>query len=205
MNVKNIALLFVIASALSFTAQAQYFSLGPSVGFQDTWVTNDLNADNKIVFHPGWNAGASFVYSTESHWGIGADLKYSMEGVSIKTESLDVTSDWNLSYLRLPIRAIYFFGDYGDAVRPKVFAGPTMGLLLASKLDGIDEKDGTNGFDFGLHAGAGINFRLAEAIWLNTDITYTQGLIDVDQENEISDGNNLNGNVGVNVGVLFGL
>lgn len=186
-------------------ANAQNISIGPAVGFQHSWISSELPDSAMHAFHPGFNAGISFVYSTESHLGLGADLKYSMEGTSIETEFQNVKTitDWNTSYIRLPFRLIYFFGEYGHAIRPKAFLGPTVGVLLSSKSEDIDVKDLTNGFDIGVHGGLGLNIRLLEKIWLNTDVTYTQGLSDV-TKSDLDDTKNHNGNLAVNAGLLFG-
>ena len=104
----------------------------------------------------------------------------------------------------IPIRIIYFWGEFGDPVRPKVFVGPTLGFLMAAETGSIDIKDQYNGFDFGLHGGLGANFQLGERSWLNTDITYTQGLTDI-TKSDFSEDVNRNGNIRLNVGLLFGL
>ena len=191
--------------AFAASVQAQNISIGPTVGIQHSWISADLPESSMNTLHMGFNGGIALVYSTESHFGLGGDLKYSQEGVSIQSElaGIKTVTDWNTSYLRIPLRLIYFFGEYGNAFRPKVFAGPTMGLLLSSKSQDIDVKDTTNDFDLGVHAGVGLNIRIWERIWLNTDITYTQGLSDV----TVSDTDkitNHNGNVGLNAGLLFG-
>lgn len=198
-------ILTVAFLAAVFNVQAQYFSIGPSVGFQHSWISSELPDSASHTIHPGFNAGLSLVYSNESHFGLGADLKYSMEGTSIKTEFLNVqtVTDWNTTYIRLPLRLIYFFGEYGNAIRPKIFLGPTLGALLSSKSEDVDVKDLTNSFDVGVHGGLGLNIRLLERIWLNTDVTYTQGLSDVTQS-DLDNTKNHNGNIAVNAGLLFG-
>jgi len=204
MDLKKIFSILLICLVFGKMVSAQFFSIGPSAGLQHTWIS-DLDENAKTALHPGFNGGASMVFSTESHWGLGADLKYSLEGSKLKSDSLNLTTKWNTSYLRLPIRGIYFFGDYGNSVRPKVFLGPTLGYLLSSKFENTDFKSTTSSFDIGVHGGVGLNFKLMEAIWLNTDVTYTKGFLDVTQDTELSNANNLNGNVAINVGVLFGL
>lgn len=201
---------FKIILTIAFLAaiinvQAQNFSIGPSVGFQHSWISSELSDSSSHTIHPGFNVGLSLVYSDESHFGLGADLKYSMEGTSIKTDVLNVqtVTDWNTTYIRLPLRVIYFFGQYGNSIRPKIFAGPTLGALLSSKSEDVDVKDLTNSFDVGVHGGVGLNIRLLQKIWLNTDVTYTQGLSDVTQS-DFDDTKNHNGNLAVNAGLLFG-
>ena len=197
----------IIAAVLSIGAfaKAQTFSIGPTGSFGHSWITN-RNGDGE--FNPAWNAGLSFIYSTKSNFGIGADIKYSAEGNKI--ESAGATDVINANYIRVPVKLIYFFGKYGSAVRPKIYAGPSFGFLTSanetSSLAGVkvktDISDGIKNFDFGVTAAAGLNFRLAQRTWLNTDLAFYQGLTDITKNNNTTQHN---GNVGVNVGLLVGL
>lgn len=206
--------IFSVAILLSFVlltanVRAQYVSLGPSGGIGLSWISLDENGFDQQS-HLLWNGGVTFVYSTESHLGFGADLKFSQEGykVSYEISGVSFENKVNMNYLRLPLRFIYFFGEYGNAVRPKIFIGPTPGLLLSaqSTTEGtsVDVKDDFNSFDLGIHAGAGVNFRLAERIWLNTDVTYYHGLLDATDDDVSGNENNFNRNLALNVGLAFG-
>ena len=62
--------------------QSQEFSLGPTIGLNNAWIEDAPGETTGLL---GLNAGLTLVYSTEEHWGIGMDLKYSGEGVT--TES----------------------------------------------------------------------------------------------------------------------
>jgi outer membrane protein W len=179
--------------AVAFMAQAQRLSLGPTAGFGHSWITN-MPGDGK--FNPSWNVGATFVYSSMSHWGIGLDAKYSAEGV--KKETSLGTYEVNANYLRIPIKGYYFFNEYGNPVRPKIFLGPSLGFLIGDD----DSKNAFKGFDFGLLGGAGINFRIADRTWLNTDITYTHGFSNI---SDVSGATYRNRNIQLNIGVAFGL
>ena len=160
---KNFLAIIAGMCLLLFAAplRAQYMSLGPSVGGGISWLTYpDESFDQSPRFT--WNAGATFVYSTESHLGFGADLKFSQEGTSTSYDVLGTQYDNTLclNYLRLPLRAIYFFGDYGQSVRPKIFLGPTLGILLSANNsvdpgESVDVKDSFNTVDVGVHIGAG--------------------------------------------------
>ena len=197
----------IIAAILGvgIVSKAQTFSIGPTGGFGHSWITNSAG-DTK--FNPAWNAGITAVYSTNTHFGIGADVKYSAEGN--KVENLGVTNTINTNYVRVPLKAIYFFGKQGDAVRPKISAGPSFGFLTdassASSVEGVkiktDITDDIKSFDFGVNAAAGLNFRVAQRTWLNTELAYYQGLTDI---TESSNTTRRNSNVGVNVGLLVGL
>ena len=171
-------MIIVATLGIGIISKAQTFSIGPTGGFGHSWITNSAG-DSK--FNPAWNAGIAAVYSTNSHWGIGADVKYSAEGN--KVEELGITNTINTNYVRVPLKAIYFFGKQGDLVRPKISAGPTFGFLTdaseATSDEGVkvktDISDNIKGFDFGVNAAAGLNFKVAQRTWLNTDVAYYRG------------------------------
>ena len=110
----------------------------------------------------------------------------------------------------MPLKFQYFFGELGDNFRPKIFAGPSFAFLIGGKSEiragetttTIDSKDVFEGFDVGLLGGLGFNYRLAERTWLNFDVAYTHGMLDVAGSKSNSDAKNRL--VNVNVGVAFG-
>lgn len=195
----------MIGSGLSLVASAQSkFSLGPNAGVGSSWISNTNNSKSKLA----GNAGLSLVYSAAEHFGIGLDAKYSFEGGKSQTGSETTTTD--LNYFRLPLKAIYFFSSYGKKVRPKVFVGPSFGFLAGgqTKIESpnvnatVDSKDYYKSFDFGVTAGAGLNVRLVKNTWFNADVNYLHGITDIEKK---ANSNAHNRNLGVNVGVNFGL
>lgn len=189
---KLLSVLLVIG-CLSFTAAAQSkFSLGPNAGVGHSWLSKSDNAQFKLAA----NAGLAMVYSATEHFGIGLDAKYSYEGVKSEAGSLD------LNYFRFPLKAIYFFNDHGDALRPKIFAGPSFGFLSSAKRIETDQKSLFNSSDMGVTAGAGFNYRLVKNSWFSADINYLHGLSHI-YKSELF--RNRNRNLQLNVGVNFGL
>ncbi len=191
------------------TVNAQNLSLGPTAGFGHSWSNVDIGSADRL-FHPSYNVGAKLVYSFVSNWGISADLKFSSEGTSIG-ENMDNSIRVRSNYIRIPLQGIYFFGQYGNAVRPKVALGPSLGFLAGGQITAYDDgekigdsktKDYIKTFDIGLQASAGANFRLAPTVWLNTDIGYYHGFLDAYKG---SSNDFKNRNIGVNVGVTFGI
>lgn len=200
---KNVLLALVISSGLSFVAGAQSkFSLGPNAGVGASWLDNTPNRKTKLA----GNAGLSLVYSAAEHFGIGLDAKYSFEGGKYSANGQTTTPD--LNYFRVPLKAIYFFNSYGHKVRPKVFVGPSFGFLSGgqTKIESpvvtqtVNSKDFYKSFDFGVTAGAGLNVRLVSNTWFNADVNYLHGITDIRPGT-----NQHNRNLGVNVGVNFGL
>jgi outer membrane protein W len=196
---KKILLALIVSSGLSFVASAQSkFSIGPTAGYGWTTVSNINNSK----FKAGANFGIATVYSAAEHFGIGLDVKYSIEGA--KAETTGAKYELDLHYLRIPLKAIYFFNDHGDKVRPKVFVGPSFGILSSAKenYNGTEDdiKNETESFDLGLTGGAGVNVRLADKTWLNTDLSYYHGIKEIAKTGDYS-----NKNVILSVGVNFGL
>jgi len=200
---KKFLLALIISGSVCFTASAQSkFSLGPNAGVGGSWISNSTNSKTKLA----GNAGLALVYSAAEHFGIGLDAKYSFEGGI--SESTDAKTTVDLNYFRLPLKAIYFFNDYGDKVRPKVYVGPSFGFLTGGKTEivvgnastTVDSKDYYKSFDFGVTAGAGVNVRLVKNTWFNADLSYLHGISEI-----IKDSDAHNRNLQVNVGVNFGL
>jgi hypothetical protein len=196
-------------------SMASHLSLGPVIGLGGSWVSN-VSGDKNFKFAPA--LGVGLVYSRNDHFGIGAQLLVSHEGYSTEytmanghKEELQI----NPVYLRLPVQFTYFFGNYGDRVRPKIYAGPSIAVKVdevyhytASNLNPT-EGNYTSGnmfrtFDAGLTAGLGANIRIGKLMWLNTDIGYYHGLVDV-IENDAANNFNANRNLRLNVGLMWGL
>ncbi|GAB2673816.1 hypothetical protein GCM10027036_29040 [Flavihumibacter cheonanensis] len=183
-------------------------SLGGTAGFGHTWLSNSTNSR----YQPAGNLGLSLTYSTETNWGFGADLKWSIEGG--KTSTANFTSTTRLDYVRVPVKVMYFFGERGNAFRPKLTVGPSVGFLVGGKNEATtiagdtkttvetNASDFAKSVDLGVAASAGFNYRLVERTWLNVDLNYYHGLTDVLEAASVDQKNR---NIGINVGVSFGI
>ena len=199
--------LLVVASTASAQKFAQNVSFGPIVGLGHSWI-HGLEGDKEFKLAP--TAGVTMVYSAGAHWGFGLDIKFSREGV--KQEAFPGTDAvLHANYIRIPFKSMYFFGELGNKIRPKVMAGPSLGFLVGGKqkleasggeiLAEVKAKDILKTFDIGVHGGLGLNARLTRNTWLNTDVTYYHGLKDI-REGSMDWKNR---NIVWNVGVAFGI
>ena len=174
-------------------------SVGPNAGFGHTWMSG--SGENR--YQPAGNFGVALVYSHNNHVGLGVDLKYSIEGGKKEFANVDVTS--RLNYIRVPVKGIYFFRDYGASFRPKISLGPSFGFLVGGEQEAgslkIDAKDAHNLFDVGLLGSAGFHYNLVTNTWLHFDLSYYHGFSDVSEAAET----NKNRNIGINLGVAFGI
>lgn len=168
------------------------FSLGAQGGFGHSYLTNFSNKK----FQPSWDAGIVAIYSPGVHWGVELDVRYSAEGV--KVENVETKRDHSvyLRYIRIPLKATYFFRKYEDDFRPKISLGPEIGFLNEEV-----NSMGANTFDFGLNGSIGFHYRLVRAIWFTADVNYYQGFIDT---YDVTQANELNGDVRLDLGLSFG-
>ncbi len=196
--------LFLTVSALllGVVGMAQEnLSIGPMGGVSIANMRGD-------VTNTDWKTGATFGgfinYSAESGFGFTGQVLYTQLGA----QTANKTNETRLNYLQVPLLATYYFGERGNLVRPKVFLGPHLGFLLkAADKNGTEVKEGDgsspyNTFDLGATLGAGLNIRIMPKMWLNTDVRYGLGLLDVTQSGASSV---YNKNWGVNVGLSFPL
>lgn len=207
--------LVIVGATVQAQNKTSYISLGPVGGVGHTWITNvQGNTDFKIS--PA--LGIGMVYSKHEHIGWGADLLVSHEGYTSETmlegNKYDVIV--NPVFLRLNPKFLYFFGRYGDGIRPKLYVGPSLGVKIDEVRDFSINNEGNgdadlntdsdmfNTVDFGLQAGAGVNIRLKSNMWLGLDAGYYHGLLDM-LDNQFGDANNMSRNVRLNVGVMWGL
>ena len=208
-------LLSTILSLGILAVNAQRTSIGVTAGAGTAWIS-DTHQD--VTFNPAFNIGGTLVYSTKRHWGFGVDVKYYREGVrttypgyppySGQTLTTKVGSD----YIRIPLRVIYFFNSDDKKIRPNISVGPSFGFLTGGQIhnyDGNDNvitkslvKDYYNSFDLGLQGTVGASFMLSDGVWLSADLAYYHGLLQVNQNGS---SNMMNRNLGVNLGLRFGI
>jgi len=149
------------------------FSIGPRIGVN---FSNVSNVDNSKSL-AGLVAGLTSTYSINEGSGISVDLLYSGEGYKVGNTEVKI------SYLQIPIYYDLFFGQLGEAFRPKVFLGVAPEFLLNAKVDGNKiDKSNYSSVNFALTGGVGFNLRVANRIWLNTDLRAFLGLNDVRDE-----------------------
>ncbi len=197
---KKVSVGIIFCLVCNFAAYAQSkFSFGPTAGVGSTSISNIPDSKFKLA----GSAGLSLVYSAIEHFGVGMDVKYSFEGA--KVESTLGKSELDLNYVRIPLKAIYFFNNNGNKVRPKIFAGPSFGFLTSAKANDVDVKSQYESFDIGLLLGAGLNYRIVNKTWFNADLSYTHGMKDITPNMVLDTDNNQNRNLQLNVGVNFGL
>ncbi|WP_373514446.1 porin family protein [Persicitalea sp.] len=190
----------VFCLIISSTAFAQEnVSVGPIVGASIANLRGDISNND---WKTGLTVGGFYNYSSNSGLGVSGQLLFTQLGAQVQNK----TNDIKLNYIQVPILLTYFLGRSGQSVRPKLFIGPHINFLLGAKdrngndIYGSTDNRNYNAIDAGLTLGAGFNYRLKNKVWLNADLRYGLGLVDITK----SDANKLmNHNIGINLGVSF--
>lgn len=174
---KSVLLFFVFALAYMPFASAQRISLGPIVGANFSDISDVPNSKVKT----GLNAGLFLNYSVNENLGLGIKALYSELG----TASDNGTGETNLNYVQIPLSGIYYFGERGNTIRPKVFVGPYVGFLLSAQDQNGNDIKSPSGQDFymntdiGGQVGLGFNYTLANQSWINFDAGYSASLVNI--------------------------
>lgn len=196
-----------LAVVLTNQVSAQNFSIGAKGGAS----INSFSEFPYDEIQPGYNAGVFGWYSSESRWAVGGDLTYRQTGgeyertfIGLPTNSPEET---RLNYVSLAPRIGFFLNDFDSKWRPKVTVGPTIGYLLnADDIPGdFNIENEIKDWNFGAVAGIGLNYEVAQAIWINADVDYNFGINNISTASNTIPERLTNQGLGINLGVAFGL
>ena len=142
-----------------------------------------------LGIHTGLIAGAQFDNWFNGDWALSVQLLYDQKGT---TETVPGGSgNFDLGYLEIPIfvKAALATGS----VRPYLFAGPSIGLLLSASVvangQTTDLKSDYNSVDFSIVGGAGVAFDVSAGTMVFFDAGYALGLTDIDKNSDGTDSN----------------
>ena len=171
--------------------------------FQREWAFG-VNAGltlSKVSFYPSipqellcqGSGGLTVRYISEKHFGIQAELNYSLRGWKEKTDTVIRLNQYtrSLSYMELPVMTHLYF-DLGKRARLVFNVGPQLGYYMGEKtvekvihsdLNGLSEYDYYDtkiqqSFDYGLTFGTGFELRTGVGCFI-LDGRYYFGLSDV--------------------------
>lgn len=120
----------------------------------------------------GFVGGVFAQFGLGSPWFIQPEVLYSSKGFGAESETL------SLNYVEIPVLFGAAFPLSNSALKPMVFAGPSVGFALSCDAEGEDCGDIYKSVDFGLVFGAGIQYAL-DNISLFLDGRYDMGLTNV--------------------------
>jgi hypothetical protein len=171
--------LLLVASMFSPPEASAQTIIGAKAGINIANVTFSTSgvsasADSRTAFV----GGAFAQFGLGSPWFIQPEVLYSSKGTKEGDVSLKV------DYLEVPVLIGAAFPLSNSALKPMVFAGPSVGFKLSCDEGGFDCSDGVKSVDFGVVFGGGLEYALSSVV-LFLDGRYNLGLTDVVDTEEI--------------------
>ncbi|MCH5714774.1 outer membrane beta-barrel protein [Niabella hibiscisoli] len=189
MKFYSITALFLSISVVSQAQQGWAVSDKVMIGHSWT-VGNRTSDDMKYAFHPTVQFGRAAFYNFSDNIGIGLGTFFSTEGGRFKISdgSNEGKAEQRMNYVRIPLGAMFTFGDPASRVRPRLGLGGSVGFLVGGKTYLINEEDAFAGakttkimstkIDAGANASLGFSVRVADGFLINHDINYYHGLVE---------------------------
>lgn len=182
-----IALAFLVFALGAVPARAQEEESPVRFGFKlglniSDFRGNDVEGAGELLdWKAGLCAGAFMSYRVNEWFALQPELLYSMKGMKLGLLFLDAIT-FSLDYIEVPVLAVFNI-PAGGTLKPFAYAGPVFGFNVRSEVSAslfeeeetVDVADYTNGFEFSLALGAGINFDIAGRA-LIFDFRYVPGL-----------------------------
>jgi len=180
--------------------------LGAGLGLSLSNVST-IDGQNNTSYLTSITGGVSGEYYFSDRWGIKSKLIYDNKGwsegfLTDEDSNTTIITDFELSYLTIPVMANYHFGSKRNWY---LNFGPYVGILLNAEDSelGLDLKDGFQSSDFGLALGIGYKFQVGDNIKLFVEYDGQAGFTDVFEENS---GDAIrNARSSINIGALFNL
>lgn len=152
--------------------------LGGRAGLTFMTVGGD-DADDDLDRRTGFMLGGFALVDLEGPLTLQPELTYIQKGAT--DPDSDLTT--KLDYIEVPVLVKFQLPVTGP-VSPNLFGGPTLGFNVTSEVENDDGDtqniDDTNGAEFGLALGGGIDFGLVGTGTLMVDVRYELGLTSID-------------------------
>jgi len=129
--------------------------LGIKAGLDMANLTGDDVSDTSIKM--GAVGGAFMCYKVTDLIAIQPELLFAMKGAKGDTSGVDV--QWKINYIEIPVLLKVLLPTEGK-IKPALYAGPAIGILISSKFEDEDWKDFTKSTNFSLVAGAAVAYQL---------------------------------------------
>lgn len=170
---KKVLLAFAFV-AIFVSAQSQVsLKYGVKAGLNVSTFTGDVDDAKSLT---GAQFGVFARFSVLGKLALQPELLYSMQGAKNDGEDGDVK--YKNNYIQIPVM-VKFYPIMGLNIQ----AGPQLGFLASSKIDGEDAKDYMKKMDFAFNVGAGYD----TSFGLGIDARYSIGLTNVLDSNEMFD------------------
>ncbi|MFH1352755.1 MAG: porin family protein [bacterium] len=200
------AVLFV--AGISSVARAQNLSFGVKAGLNFANLSPDPAGEYWEGYYGGYPCSDSYayaykitggialggfaVYKVNDNLSIQPELLYTQKGAKVEwtdtfkyedwmyqyTETYSGECDVELNYIEIPVLVKYSISPGGD-IRPFVFGGPALGILMGAKADSEDIKSDCKSTELSIVLGGGVDYGI-----YSVDLRYSMGMTKVFNEGD---------------------
>lgn len=214
---KKLMFALMMAAVLLFTA-APLFAEGMMFGIKGGLNMSNLSGDEATIedtdpsMKMGFGGGVFFNYAFTELFAVQVEALYMQKGATYEWSEGDESGslDAKIDYIEVPLLLKVNIPTEGK-IKPAIFAGPTFGFLMSSKLsgDGVDEdmKDTTESMDIGILGGLEIGYKMEKGM-IFLGASYEVGMMTIAKTEEGDEGDApdiKNTNIGIYLGYGFPL
>jgi hypothetical protein len=204
-----------ILAILVFGVTSQSFAVLPfSLGFKGGTNIANLSVDPDNFSAQGITKSTrlALIFGVVAELGVGGPVyivlepSYAQKGAKLEGQGGKLTFEGN--YVTIPLLVKAKFGP--ASVKPYIFAGPNIGLLLSAnqvlEIQGqtqeTDIKESLTSTDFAVDPGGGAEFKIAKPVAITADARYSLGLSSINNDSNDDTKIKTTG-IQILVGVLF--
>ncbi len=176
---KKLIMVMAVILLLCAAASAQQPGVGVTgkgvkLGFDIADINTDYDElDEFLDSRVGFSGGAFLTYNFTPQFAVQPEILYVTKGA--EKDLFFIGAEWSMHYLEIPVLLKLNIVPEGK-VRPNLFAGPALSLLLSSEVrvmsESYDVSNGMKSMDMGLVFGGGVDYKR-----ITFDIRYTLGLV----------------------------
>ena len=152
------ALAALIAFSSPLFAEDGKMMFGVKGGLNLANLSGDELVDNSMKI--GFAGGVFMCYSFTEIFAIQPELLFSMKGAKWGKNDEDLA----LNYFEIPLLFKVNLPTEGK-MKPSLYAGPVLGILMSAKYNDKDEKELWKSTDIGIIAGAGLGYQIEKGMF----------------------------------------
>jgi len=170
--IKKISLMIALVAIITSVSFGQIkFGVKGGLNLANASMSSSgITIDNKML--TGFEIGGFVNYSINDKLSIQPELMFAQYGCKIDKIIFGKQVDWKMNYISIPIMVKYNLGAIG------ILAGPQLGYLVSSTIDGEDAMDGLKKIDGGIAIGASYELEMG----LGFDARYYLGLANLNDD-----------------------
>jgi hypothetical protein len=155
--IATLALLVGLVLPVSSQAQSA-FDIGVRGGVtQATYYGDDVASND---FRPGFTGGVFLTYQVNEAFSIQPEVLYSLRGAKDHFNEAGTLNDVRVSQDVIEIPVLFKLSAPLSPITPRIFAGPSIGFITNTSVNGVDADDAFNDVDFGGVLGGEIAYQI---------------------------------------------